>query len=210
MSVSIITTVTVPAAATPPAGAYDLTDLATVHVELKIATGDTANDLWLSRAITQVSQSIVNYVKQPFQIEGLQDLCYIQQDPYPYQTPGGVAPLQLSRWPLAGIVTLTTGANVAAGATVLPFASTAGVALGQPVSGFNLPNGPLTTVAGLVPNTNVTLSQPTAGGIPAGTPMTFGLALLQTIAGAVGAAGTTTQLLLPGQDYAIDMHRTAS
>lgn len=117
MAVEIITTVTAPATATPPAGPYDLTDLATVHDELNIPTSDTSNDAFLSRAITQCSAAINRYCNRVFQVEGLTDLIQIQQDPYPFQVPGGVFPLQLSRWPLITVGTVTqtiAGANSAA------------------------------------------------------------------------------------------------
>ncbi len=104
MAVEIITTVTAPATATAPAGPYDLTTLAIVHDELNIPTADTSNDAFLSRAITQASAAVAKYCGRVFQVEGLTDLIYIQQDPYPYQVPGGVYPLQLSRWPLVGTI----------------------------------------------------------------------------------------------------------
>jgi hypothetical protein len=47
--------------------------------------------------------------------ELVRDQFDIQQDPYPYQTPGGFAQLQLSRWPVIGgvsvVQTLASGAS---------------------------------------------------------------------------------------------------
>jgi hypothetical protein len=82
------------------ASSYDLVNLDIAKDELKIDAIDTTNDAWLSRAITQVSRLVQSYVKRPFAVETLRETLDIQQDPYPYQTPGGVAPLQLARWPL--------------------------------------------------------------------------------------------------------------
>jgi hypothetical protein len=79
---------------------YDLVGLDVVKDELRIDPADTTSDEWLARAITQVSVLAQNYVKRPFAVETLRETIYIDQDPYPYQTPGGVAPLQLKRWPL--------------------------------------------------------------------------------------------------------------
>lgn len=97
MGATIITTVT------DPAPNYNLTDLATVHDELSIPTTDTTNDAFLNRAIAQASKVISNYCNRKFQVEGIQDLVYIEQDPYPYQVPGGIYPLQLSKYPLLSV-----------------------------------------------------------------------------------------------------------
>jgi len=82
---------------------YDLVDLDTVKDELKLDPADETQDGFLARAITQVSAVMQSYVKRPFAVESVRETIYIQQDPYPYQTPGGVAPLQLSRWPVVDI-----------------------------------------------------------------------------------------------------------
>jgi len=195
MTVSVITSVLVPATVpAAPASQYDLTDLATVHDELKIATSDTNNDAWLSRAITQASTAIRLYCKQPFQIEMISDLLHIQQDPYPYQTPGGVAPLQLSRFPVVNMTTVLTSADTPSG-QVLPFAATTGAAASQPISGLNIPPG--ATITAVTPTT-VTISAPIGGDIPPATPITFGLGVAQTI-----ALGTTQAMVL-NSDYALD------
>lgn len=196
MGVTVITTITAPATATPPAGPYDLTTLANVHDELSLATNDTANDPFLLRAIVQSSAAINTYCGRVFAIEGLTDLLYIQQDPYPFQTPGGVAPLQLSRWPLANVFTVATAAAVASGA-VLPFGSTPQLVADDPVSGLNIPPGATVQSFG---GGNVTLTLPVGGPIPAGTPITFGLSVAQTIP--AGAKG-----MILGQDYALDAKR---
>jgi len=88
------------------AASHDLTDLATVRDELSIKTADTSNDSWLSRAITQVSAAIERHTKRTFAPELLQDAFDIDQDAYPYQTPGGFAALQLTRWPVIDVVSV--------------------------------------------------------------------------------------------------------
>lgn len=203
MSIQIITTVTAPAQPPSPnpndAGAYDLTDLATLHDELNIAATDTSNDPFLARAITQASTAIATYCNRVFPVEGLSDLCYIQQDPYPYQTPGGVAPLQLSRFPVTNVLTLPLSATVEGGSSVLPFGSStsfpAWVVEGVPVSGLNVPPG--VTVKG-TSDGNLTISADLSAETTQGTLITIGLSAAQTI-----TEGTLEAMVLD-QDYTLD------
>lgn len=102
-AVETITTVLVAATAVAPAGPYDLIDLATVKDELDIAPDDSSQDGRLSRAISEESRAIAAYCNRVFVVETVQDLVYPERDAYPYQVPGGVAPLQLSRWPVAPV-----------------------------------------------------------------------------------------------------------
>lgn len=97
MAYSVVTSVLCAAAS------QDLTDLATVRDELSIAVGDTSSDAWLGRAISQVSASIATYTNRVFAPERVIDVLDIQQDPYPYQTPGGFPQLQLSRHPVLSV-----------------------------------------------------------------------------------------------------------
>lgn len=71
--------------------------------EIKLDLRDTSNDAWIDRAIGQVSRSISSYCNRVFPREKLTDTIFIQQDPYPYQTPGGLDVLQLSRWPVIAL-----------------------------------------------------------------------------------------------------------
>lgn len=114
MAYSVVTTVL------SSAVSYNLTDLPTVKDELSIGSSDTSNDTWLTRAIAQVSKSIARHTKRVFAPEYVQDVFDVQQDPYPYQTPGGFAQLELTRWPVLAVTsvvqTLTPG-SLAVGAT---------------------------------------------------------------------------------------------
>lgn len=191
----------------PSAGAYDLIDLNSVLDELDIPRSDPKIPIaWLARTITDVSARIGKYCGgeaatypggsvidgRIFQIEGLTQLIYLDQDPYPYQTPGGVNPLQLARWPLANLTPLIASATVGSG-TVLTFASVpASVQAGQPVSHANAAPG--TTVVS-VASPNVTISAPLILPVLAGDTVLFGLAVSQTLA--VG----TYQSLGPNLDY---------
>lgn len=99
MGYSIFTTILADAAT------KDLTDVATVKEELQIsATGD---DSWLGRAITQTSATIAKYCKQPLVPQLVQDQFDVEQDAYPYQTPGGFAALVLSRCPVIAVLSVT-------------------------------------------------------------------------------------------------------
>jgi hypothetical protein len=100
MGYSCVTTVLSAAANT------NLTDLATVKDELDDEAQDTSNDAWLTRAITRVSDAVQVYCKRTFAPQFIQDVFDVDQDPYPYQTPGGFAGLQLSAWPIIAIVSV--------------------------------------------------------------------------------------------------------
>lgn len=88
------------------AATYDLTDLATVHDELRIPTGTTTDDPFLTRAITQVSTAIQRHCNRVFAVETVRDVVYPERDDYPFQVPGGVSPLQLTRWPVIGVASV--------------------------------------------------------------------------------------------------------
>ncbi len=196
MAVEIITTVVVAATATAPASPYDLTTLATVHDELSIPTTDTSSDAFLSRAITQSSSAIQRYCNRVFPVEALQDVCYIQQDPYPWQVPGGVYPLQLKRWPLVNWLPVTFTGNTNKTPIVSGISSTAGLTSGMLVfaADGSIPAG--TTIINVNP-TSVTLSA-SATSTETGLSITTGVQVVQTLS--VG----DTQTLVYGTDYTID------
>lgn len=196
MSVETISTVLVAATSTPPAGPYDLTDLATVHDELNLTTTDTSKDAFLSRAIKQASSAISTFCNRVFAVETLQDVIYIQQDHYPWQNPGLVYPLQLSRWPLVnGVVVGITG-NTHGTTTVDGIASTTGLAVGMPITAADgsLPAG--TTIASVGSGT-ITLSK-------AATTSVTGLALTAGVQVSQLLSSGTTQTLVYGTDFTID------
>jgi hypothetical protein len=180
MGVAVVTTVLL------PPESYLLTTLAMVKLELQIDAVDTSKDAILAQYLAEASDDVHLYCNRTFPQETVQDRIFPQRDAYPYQVPGGVPAMQLSRWPIvAKSVTLPTAADTPSG-PVLPFASTAGVAVGQPVaivSDLTAPpnlrgaiwNG--TFVASLVANTSVTLSQPVRADVPAATAITFGIAV---------------------------------
>jgi hypothetical protein len=86
---------------------YDLTTLEVVKDELLIQESNTSYDVWIARQIQRQSAAVQNYCDRVFASEGLQDQIWLQSDAYPYQVPGQVAPLQLSRWPVSGVTSVT-------------------------------------------------------------------------------------------------------
>jgi hypothetical protein len=193
MTVELLTTVLV------AADDQTLVDLATVKEELSLDPNDTSDDGWLTRSIGQVSRSISNFCNRTFQIEQLRDLAYIQQDPYPYQTPGGVGVLQLSRWPLANFTLGALRLAAQPGDRMLAITDDS-----QPdgvISGPGLALGSTATVAGQT----ATLSLPVKAAMPAGTPIAFGIEVKQTTS--LAAAGASENALSAGIDYAVDANK---
>ena len=89
MPKTVVTTVTTLAAV------RDLTTLATVKDTLSIA--GTADDAFLSRAISQCSAAIEQACNRVFALETVQDTVF----------PGRVSALQLSRWPVVSVISVT-------------------------------------------------------------------------------------------------------
>jgi hypothetical protein len=195
VSVQVLSTVLVAATSTPPASPYDLTDLTTVHDELSIPTQDSSNDAFLQRAITQTSQAIATYCNRVFAVEALQDVCYIEQDPYPYQVPAGFNPLQLSRWPIVHSTVVAFSGNTHGNQTVDGISSIAGLVVGMLVFAAGLPPG--TKIQTVTPPDTITLTK-AATSSESGLSFSTGLQVVQTL-------GTqSAQTLVAGQDYSID------
>lgn len=220
MALRRIVTVTSPATAAaapgeglPAPNAYDLTDIPTVHNELKIGA-ETDVDQFLQRVLTEISLSVRQYAKRTFQIEGLSEAIYFDQGSG--LSPGTVAPLPLSRWPIAGVTSLVASGETDSG-TVLTFASVpSSVATGQPVSHRAVPWG--TTVSSTT-STTVTLSQPLSTATPqlatqvlVGDTVDFGIQVALTMLtqqqlGAAQQMEPILQSLGPAIDYVIDTAR---
>jgi hypothetical protein len=87
------------------AASYALTDLETVKDELSINDDDTSGDTWLTRAIAQVSKAIMNDTNRVFAPEYVQDAFDVRRARY--QVPNGRRELQLSRWPVLAVASVT-------------------------------------------------------------------------------------------------------
>lgn len=109
MPVRIVSTV-VTAAST-----YDLTTLENVKDDLAIPSTDTSSDTTLARFIAEQSALVAQYCDRVFQIETVQDVITPDRDPYPHQVTGMLSELQLSRWPIVSITSVTD--TVAVGVT---------------------------------------------------------------------------------------------
>ena len=89
-----------------PAASFDLVTLAAVRDDLGLATSE--DDLYLSRRVAEMSLAARQYMNRTLPVETLRDSFWPQRDPYPWQLPGVVSPLQLSRWPLVSSPSLVT------------------------------------------------------------------------------------------------------
>jgi hypothetical protein len=99
---AIVTTVITPA----PSRA--LVSLDVVKEELQIAPSDFANDRWFLRVIDQVSAQIASYCNRPLVAETVQDQIFPSRDWTSFEVIGGVGRLQLSRWPVIAVTSVTT------------------------------------------------------------------------------------------------------
>jgi hypothetical protein len=89
------------------ASSYDLTTLANIKDDLAIPNTDTDSDTTLARYITEQSLMVAQYCNRVFPIETVQDVIYPYRDPYPYQVTGMLPELQLSRWPIVSVASVT-------------------------------------------------------------------------------------------------------
>ncbi|MDQ0305331.1 phage head-tail connector protein [Ancylobacter polymorphus] len=86
---------------------YKLVSVADVKTELGI-TG-TTDDTWLGNVVDRASEAAAQYCNRVFQAETVRDEFWPERDSYPFQLPGGLAPLQLSRWPVKALTLVTEG-----------------------------------------------------------------------------------------------------
>jgi len=98
LSTDVVTTVLAPAAT------YNLTDLATVRIELSIKATDTSNDAWLAGAIARMSQAVMTYTNRVFAPETVQDVIDIRR--WRSRVPLDATALQLSRWPILAVTSV--------------------------------------------------------------------------------------------------------
>lgn len=100
-----------------PAETYDLTTLDVIKGLLNI--NGTSQDAYLQSLISAASVAAAQYCNRVFPAETVLDEVWPAVDAYPYQVPGGVAPLQLSRWPLGTINSVVISTDPASIPTVL-------------------------------------------------------------------------------------------
>ena len=101
MATTVVTTVVTPAAS------QDLTTLASIKDDLAIPASDTSNDQTLARYITEQSALVARTCNRVFAIEGLQDQLFLERDIYPHMLRQRLPAVQLSRWPLVAVTSVT-------------------------------------------------------------------------------------------------------
>ena len=92
-----------------PAAGRDLVLLADVKNDWDIT--DTTDDTFLSRAITRCSAAAENFCNRNFGVATYVEKIRYPRDAVPITLTGGVAPLQLSRWPLVSVTSIVEGVN---------------------------------------------------------------------------------------------------
>lgn len=88
-----------------PASSYDLASLPDVKAEMEIDV--TTWDSILQRYITSASTAATQYCNRVFQAETIKDEFWARRDPFPRVVRGGYDKLQLSRWPLVSVTSVT-------------------------------------------------------------------------------------------------------
>jgi hypothetical protein len=91
---------------TTAATSYDLTELSDVKDELGVKDG--ASDTVLKRYISSASLAAMQYCNRTFSVETLSE--QFLPDYWNRMVRGGVKPLQLSRWPIQNVVSVTENA----------------------------------------------------------------------------------------------------
>ncbi len=87
---------------------YNLTDLASAKDELSIS--NTTHDAFLTRKIVQASEAIATYCQRVFAVERLTETFYFIDDDSNLNVDSSPAPLQVSRFPVLRIASLTENA----------------------------------------------------------------------------------------------------
>jgi hypothetical protein len=106
---NVINSLLLPASPMFSGGApYDLVSLADVTEELLIT--DPTQNAWIAKQISKSSDAITQYCNRVFQPQTYQDEIWPFRDPYPWQIPGTLFPLQVSKWPLLSTPS-TAGTN---------------------------------------------------------------------------------------------------
>jgi hypothetical protein len=165
MSVGRVQTVSTLTPATAQFGGaskpLDLIDLASVKCELDIAS--TATDAWLSKVITRRSEAIHRFCNRVLLLQTYVENVFGFHDPYPWQLPGRMGPLQLANWPIAAApspsgtapplaASLSNGGASSLAARVysvrLSYLTASGETAGGPPARIALPANGLCTVAG--------------------------------------------------------------
>jgi hypothetical protein len=91
-----------------PASSYSLVALADFKNEYGIT--ETEDDAYITRLVASASAAAAQYCNRVFVAETVLDEFWAQRDPFPRLIRGGFTPLQLTRWPVISIDTVTENA----------------------------------------------------------------------------------------------------
>ena len=89
------------------AASHSLATLADVKSELNIATTDHTNDTLLNRYIAEASKAIENFCNRTFVSETMIDNFFPRREMYYPTAMDGVDPIQLVRWPIISITSVS-------------------------------------------------------------------------------------------------------
>jgi hypothetical protein len=128
MQAEFISTVTTAAAS------YDLVTLDVVKDELGIS--DNSKNTTLQRYITAASAMVAQYCNRVFPVETLTDEIWAARDPWPRIINGGLPSLQLSRWPLVSVTSVTENGVALVQDTDFAVAAAAGQLIRLDVNGY--------------------------------------------------------------------------
>jgi len=87
------------------AASHNLADVASARTELGIVAPNAVTDAWLTQAIAQVSRAIEKHTRRVFVPEVVQET--FEPAARDYNRPQGTNALQLGRWPVASVVSVT-------------------------------------------------------------------------------------------------------
>lgn len=87
-----------------PASSYNLISLSTIKALLGI--DDTSQDIYLTLVIAQASASVANYCNRSLVVEEVVETIWPTHDSSCGIVRGGLAPLQLTNWPIASITSV--------------------------------------------------------------------------------------------------------
>lgn len=94
------------------AATRDLTTLATIKADFGAAISDASDD-FLTRAIMRASAAAENFCNRVFAVETVQDVVFLSRDDWPHIMRGGLSTMQLSRWPIVSVSSVTEDAATA-------------------------------------------------------------------------------------------------
>lgn len=90
---------------TTPASSYDLASLSDIKDELGV--NDNASNAILQRYLTSASAAVAQFCDRVFPAETITETHWSQRDRWPRFIIGGVQELQLRRWPLQSVTSVT-------------------------------------------------------------------------------------------------------